>query len=306
MGVKKKVLIVLSILFSIFLIWYFFIKENDYTISFKVNTATGTVFQGIQEWANSQSIKEEGEKFTTIEKRNFDFIKLHNTNGNDQFEYSWEIDPINDSITKVNVGIKELGYGFYNKITVPFFNTKFKEDKIKLITTFKDGLNDHLKKFKVKIDGPGSSKEVFVAYISLKGVLQNKAQTLISNDAVITGFLFDNNIKIKGRPYIEITKWNFETEALDFNYCFPIDPNTKIVESDEIKFKTIPAMKGIKATYYGNMRTSDRAWFALIDYAKRNGYKISNQPLENYLDNPFNGGNELSWKTEIIMPFAQQ
>ena len=304
MGVKKRVLIFLSILFSVFLVWYFFFKENDYTISFKVKTATGTVFQGIQEWANIQSEKSD-EQFTTIEKRNFDFIKLTNKSGKEQFEYTWDIDPINDSITKVTVGIKELGHGFYNKITVPFFTTKFKEDQIKKITSFKDGLNDHLKNFKVKIEGAGSSKEVFVAYIPLKSVLQTKAQTLISNDALITGFLYDNNIKIEGRPYIEITNWNVDTETLEFNYCFPVNPNTKIIDSDLVKFKTIPTHKGLTATYYGNMRTSDRAWFALIDYAKRNGFEVSNQPLENYLDNPFNGGDELSWETKIIMPFAK-
>ncbi len=305
MGVKKKVILTLSILFSVFLIWYFFIKENDYTISFKVKTASGTVFQGIQEWANIQSQKGT-EKFTIIEKRNFDFLKLNNTIGKDQLEYTWNIDPLNDSVTKVSVGIKELGHGFYNKITAPFFITKFKEDQINKVTSFKDGLNDHIKKFKVKIEGVGVSKQVFVAYISLSSVLQTKAQTLIANDAVITGFLYQNNIKIKGRPYIEITNWDMATDTLDFNYCFPVDPSIKIVDSDIIKFKTISARKGLKATYYGNMRTSDRSWFALLDYAKRNGFEVSNQPLENYLDNPFNGGEELNWETKVILPFKKQ
>ena len=305
MRVKKKVILALSILFSVFLIWYFFIKQNDYTISFKVKAATGTVFQGIQEWANIQSQKG-NEKYNVIDKRNFDFVKLSNASGKNHLEYTWDIVPLNDSVTKVNVGIKELGHGFYNKITAPFFNTKFKEDQIDKITSFKDGLNDHLKKFKIKIDGVGSSKEVFVAYISLNSVLQTKAQTLIANNAVITGFLYENNIKIKGRPYIEITKWDMATEALEFNYCFPIDPNTKIVKSDVVKFKTIPELKGLTATYYGNMRTSDRSWFALLDFAKRNGYEVLNQPLENYLNNPFNGGEELTWETKVIVPFKKQ
>jgi hypothetical protein len=33
-----------------------------------------------------------------------------------------------------------------------------------------------------------------------------------------------------------------------------------------VKFKTIPAVKGLQATYYGNFRTSDRAWFAVGYY----------------------------------------
>jgi hypothetical protein len=38
----------------------------------------------------------------------------------------------------------------------------------------------------------------------------------------------------------------------------------------------IPAVKGLQATYFGNFRTSDRAWFALLDYAKRYDIKLTN------------------------------
>ena len=54
MTVRKKIIIVFSVLFCLFLVWYLFIKETDYCISFKVKAATGTVFQGIQEWSAAQ------------------------------------------------------------------------------------------------------------------------------------------------------------------------------------------------------------------------------------------------------------
>ena len=44
MKVKSKIILGFSLLLSIFLIWYLFVKENDYTISFTVKAATGTVF----------------------------------------------------------------------------------------------------------------------------------------------------------------------------------------------------------------------------------------------------------------------
>ena len=78
------------------------------------------------------------------------------------------------------------------------------------------------------------------------------------------------------------------------------------VPDAKVKFKAIPSIKGLKATYYGNFRTSDRAWFALIDYAKRNQINLENRVLENFLANPFNGGNELEWETKIIIPFASK
>jgi effector-binding domain-containing protein len=43
---------------------------------------------------------------------------------------------------------------------------------------------------------------------------------------------------------------------------------TKLIDNAVVKFKTIPAVKGLQATYFGNFRTSDRAWFALLDYEK--------------------------------------
>jgi effector-binding domain-containing protein len=305
MKAKNKLIIGFSLLVSGLLIWYLFIKENDYTISFTVKAATGTVFQGINEWSAVQ-LEKEKETYKIIAKNNFDFIQQRMTKKNSQMEYTWEMVSVNDSMTKVNVSVKEVGHGLYNKITAPFWNTPFKVDQIKKITSFKDGLNDHISKFNYKIDGVGSSKEEFVAYISLKSVLQTKAQTMIGNDGLITGYLHHNNIKIIGRPYVEITKWDFEKQTLEFNYCFPIDKNTKYIPDMDVKFKVIPAMEGLKATYFGNMRTSDRSWFALLDYAKKNGYELNNKPLEHFLANPFDGGDELTWETQVIIPFQKK
>lgn len=305
MTVRKKIIIGFSAFLSLLLVWYLFLKETDYCVSFKVESATGTVFQGIQEWTAAQSLKHK-ENYVILEKRNFDFIKQEMKKGNIQMEYTWNIKAINDSVTKVSVGIKDLNRSLYNKLTVPFSNTEFKQEQIKKITDFKQGISDHLKNFKVKIEGEGTSEETFVAYINLKSVLQEKAQTMIVSDADITGFLLNNKIKIIGKPYVEITNWDLEKEIVDFNYCFPIDKKTKIIKNDIVKFKTLPAINGLKATYYGNFRTSDRSWFALLDYAKQHGYKLENKPLEHFLSNPFNGGEELQWETKVIIPFASE
>jgi effector-binding domain-containing protein len=305
MTVKKKIIIGFSISLSLLLMWYLFIKEADYCISFKVKTATGTVFQGIQEWTAAQLLKD-NENYVILEKRNFDFIRQEMTNGKVKMKYTWEITSINDSVTKVMVGVKDCNHSWFNKLTVPFLNTQFKQEQVRKITDFKKGLSDHIKNFKVRIDGEGSSAETFVAYISLKSVLQEKAQTMIATDADITGFLLGNKIEIIGKPYLEITNWDFDKETVAFNYCFPIDKNSKIITDDRVKYKTLPALKGLKATYYGNFRTSDRAWFAVMDYAKKRNLKLENKVLEHFLSNPFNGGEELQWETKILIPFSSK
>lgn len=286
--------------------WYFLIKESDYTITFKAKTATGTVFQGIEDWSTTQN-KNQNEIYTILEKRNFDFIRQQMIKGKDSFEYTWTLKSINDSVTNVTIGIKDLNHSFYNKLTAPFFATKFRTQEIEKIKLFKKGLEDHIDDFKIRIDGEKSTEEIYVAYISLKSVLQEKAQTMIGYDADIVGYLEKNKIKIIGhRPYLEITEWDQDKETVSFNYCFPIPRNTKYIPDSNVKFKTIPAIKGLQATYFGNYRTSDRAWFALLDYAKRNNIKLQNTVLEHFLANPYLGGNELEWQTKIIIPFASK
>lgn len=304
MNSRKKIIIVVIIGLSLVLGWYLFVKESDYCITFKAKAATGTVFQGIQEWSITQQ-KSKNESYTILEKRNFDFIKQQMKNGNQEMEYTWNMESINDTMSTVSIGIKDLNHSLYNRLTVPFFSTKFKTDQIEKIKSFKLGLEDHINDFKIRIDGEKASKEMYVAYISLKSVLQEKAQTMIQYDATIAGYLDRNKIKIIGfRPYLEVTEWNQDKEIVSFNYCFPIPKDTKYIPDSEVKFKTISAVKGLQATYFGNFRTSDRAWFALLDYAKKHNYKLDYKPLEHFLDNPFNGGNELEWKTEIIIPFS--
>jgi effector-binding domain-containing protein len=218
------------------------------------------------------------------------------------------MESINDTTTNISIGIKDLNHSLYNRLTtLPFVPTQFKTEQIEKIKSFKAGLEEHIANFKIRIDGEKSSKEMYVAYISIKSVMQEKAQAMIQNDPIIVGYLDRHKIKIIGfRPYLEVTDWNQDKETVSFNYCFPIARNTKYVPDSNVKFKILPAVKGIQATYFGNFRTSDRAWFALLDYAKKHDIKLDAKPLEHFLDNPFNGGNELEWKTEIIIPFEKK
>jgi effector-binding domain-containing protein len=303
---NNKLKLLLAVVTLSFLGWYFLLKQSDYTITFKVNAATGTISQGIMEWSTIQS-KSQNELYTLLEKRNFDFIKQQMKKGNQVMEYTWNMESINDSMTNVTIGIKDLNHSFYNRLTAPFISTKFRTEQIDKMKSFKVGLEDHIDDFKIRIDGEGSSKEMFVAYISLKSVLQEKAQTMLEYDTKIVGYLDKNKIKIIGyRPYLEVTEWDKDKEIVSFNYCFPIAKNTKYVSDSNVKFKTISAIKGLQATYFGNYRTSDRAWFTLLDYAKTHNLKLENKVLEHFLSNPFNGGEELQWETKIIIPFASK
>ncbi len=47
-----------------FFAWYFLLKPSDYTIRFEAKTATGTIYQGIQEWAATKT-KSNTESYAT-------------------------------------------------------------------------------------------------------------------------------------------------------------------------------------------------------------------------------------------------
>ena len=298
---RKRLTIAVLAILSILLVWYLFIKQNDYEINFKANAATGTVYQGILDWAKNRE-KAGTEKFTIIEKNQYNLLVQQMTSDKTSVVYQWKIESINDSITSIKVGVNDKNNKIWNRMTAPF-GSEFITNEISKIKTFKSALEEHISNFKVGKVEEGSSPEVYVAYISLESVLQEKAQTMMGNDNIIVGYLYNNKIKIIGKPILEVEKIDLETEKLSFNYCFPIDKNTKYIADKKVKFKTISSKKGLKINYFGNYRTSDRAWFKAIDYAKKNNISLDMRLVENYLNNPFNGGSEIEWKTTVVIPF---
>jgi len=115
----------------------------------------------------------------------------------------------------------------------------------------------------------------------------------------------DNHIEITGKPFLEVYEWDVQNQKVKYNYCFPIKQSDSLPQNNEVKFKKINSKKALKATYYGNYRTSDRAWFTIYDYAIRNDIRIEHTPLEIFYNNPFTGGNELEWRAEIYMPIVE-
>lgn len=296
---KKKIFIALTILFLLFFVWYFTIKENDFSISFRIKASKGVVFRSIQDWfkSNDSIFKKK-----IIYYKEFENIKIESSNPSNKISYNWHLIYINDSITKVNVGIKDAQNSFFNRLIIPFHNTNSKNNQTLIIKNFKEELEGFITKFKIRFEGIGTSESVYVAYINLNSKMENKASNMIKNNETLVLYLKKNGIKMQGLPYLEVLKCNFEKQIINYNFCFPIYNNTKYIEDKIVKFKLIPSTKGLKATYFGNYETSDRAWYYLNDYAKKNNLKINCNFLENFKNNPFNGGNDLEWETQIIIP----
>ena len=100
----KKIGVGFLILVAVALIWYLFIKPSDYIINFKVVTTPGTVTQSVKSWnydvPDSEIIAQDGLN-KVVQQRHF---------GDSVVNYSYEAKMINDSVTQVSVGVKDLDH----------------------------------------------------------------------------------------------------------------------------------------------------------------------------------------------------
>lgn len=296
----KKIGYVVAALIVVALGWYLFIKPSDYIFNFEVNTTPGTVVQSVKSWSTnvpaSKIIAREGISEITQERQY----------GDSTVTYTYTTQAINDSVTKVSVGVKDAEHSLKNRLTAPFSNTLFKRRSTADVMEFLEVLNEHLDQIKITITGIETSPSTYCAYIPLKSDQEGKALGMMRNYGYIGDILARNNVELNGPPFVEITEWNQETDSISYNFCFPIIRSENLPISDEIKYKRLFDKESIHAVYNGNYITSDRAWYALLAYAKRNNIEVDAKPLEVFFNNPNMGGNELEWKADIYMPLKQK
>jgi len=294
---KKKLVLAISTLLLGGLTWYLFIKPYDYTIRFNANTSPGTINQTLKFW---------NQTLDTIKKveQNENLLDLTQTLtfGDSIYSYSWNIKALTDSTSKVQVNIKDLNHSFMNKIKVVFLDTDFEKRSRKTVLDFMNNLDDHIHNFKVTIEGESETPAKHVAYLPIETSQFKKAQGMMKNSSYIEQTLLKNNIQFDGPPMIEITSWNQDNDQLKYNFCYPIIPPKEFPKNTEIKYKKLSKQKAIKAIYNGNYITSDRAWYALIDYAKSKNISVEPKPIEIFYNNPNTGGDELNWKAEVYIP----
>lgn len=295
----KKVLSIVAILAIAALFWYFFLKPQDYQVNFKVNTFPGTVNQMVKFWEKD---------LDTVNKvvQNGDITRLSQTLkfGDSVHIYNWYITPITDSTSNISVYIKDRNHSFMNKLTVPFADTDFEKRSRKTLLDFNGLLSEHIDRFKVKIVGESEVPTTYTAYIPLKTSQHGKAGGMMNNLSLLNQVMLSNQVQTNGPPIVEVTEWDMKNDSIAYNFCYPIIRSERLPNHPEIKYKRIFSKKALKAIYNGNYITSDRAWYALMDYAKRNGIAVEPKPIEIFYNNPNMGGDELRWKAEIYLPMV--
>ena len=297
-----KISAIIAILFG--LTWYFFIKKDDYIVSFKVKTIPSVVYNSINNWEETVN-RVTKQKITLLNEVFNNSITQKIIHKDSTYILNWKLKPINDSITDVTVGVSEVNTSLKNRLLIIIDKAPIKQYALNTISLFAYGLQNHLDKYKVKINGETISKSAYCACQSITTTQKNKANMMISVNAQIMPFLTENKIKFLGTPMLQLTNWDPKTEKISYDFCFPIEKSSNLPKLKGVFYKEIKPFESVKATYNGNYRTSDRAWYQLINYAEKNGIKHSNDMLEVFYNDPQQGGDQLKWKAEIFMPILK-
>jgi len=296
----KKILVFIGIILLGGLIWYLFLKPYDYVVTFKARTFPGAINQSIKTWNasldNAELIHQEDIRQLTQQLQFGDSTHI----------YEWKIIPVTDSTSKVKVYTKDVDHSLKNKISIPFSDTDFEKRTRKTLLEFNKYLNDHIKNFKVKIVGEEELRSTYCAYVTVNTTQFEKARGMMKNFPLLNSILAENDVKLNGRPFLEVTQWNMETDSIQYNFCYPILQSEKLPEHPDLKYKQFFSKKAIKAIYNGNYITSDRAWYALLDYAKKAKLEVTGLPVEVFHNNPNMGGDVLLWKAEIYIPLMEK
>lgn len=281
------------------MVWYFFIKSADYIINFKSNTFPETIIQSLKLWNNGLDSSVE-----LREDANLSHVQQTFNIADSTHIYDWQIKLLTDSTSQVTVGVtdKNLINSLKNKLLVPFSNTDFSTGSEKIVFNFMTVLKDHVDNFKITIIGIEEIPEKFLAFIPIKKTQVEKAKGMMENSSFIGEVLLKNGVELNGPPMLEITEWNRLKDSISYNFGYPVLPQQNLPTNTEIQYKKLEARKGIKAIYHGNYITSDRAWYALLRYAKKNNLDVAPRAIEIFYNNPDMGGNSINWKTEVYLP----
>ncbi len=281
-------------------IWYFAIKDDHYQISFTTKQPAGVVYQHILNWESYVDTKTL--KISNSLEKPYSKIEQNIKVSDSSFLYKWDIVKNSDGKTKVTASIKDLQNGFIQKLQTPFIKNDFVQRNIRQVKTVGDGLATKGKTFKVHGIKDSVFDGGFCIYLPIESPIKRKAATMLYNITDLMGYINDNELDLKGDPYLEVTQWNEEAGTFNYNFCFPIEKSDSLPKTTKVLFKETPPVKGLKAEFNGNYKDSYNAWYYLLEYANTNNIKVKKLPTEIFLNDPHSGGDALNWKALIFLP----
>ncbi len=288
-----------GLVLAIALTWYLFVKSFDYLVMFKVKALAGTVNQTAKIWVQSL------ENSSVISQDDITHFKTQIAVADSLYVYDWKLEQMNDSTTWVKVYASDDNHSLQNRLLIPFIETDFEKRTKSMLLDYSNLLTEHIKEFSVRIEGEASLPSAYCACTSLKGKQSEKAFGMMKDYPLLNSILVDAGAVLDGRPRIQVTRWDINQDYIEFDFCYPVKEADNLPVHPDITYKKVSSDKAIKAVYNGNYISSDRAWYALLNYAVKNGLTVSGMPVEVFFNNPNMGGDALRWKAEVYMPITE-
>lgn len=299
----KKIFVSIALIILLALIGgiaHLLIRPCDYQVHFTVKTTPDIVYFNILNW-DSWNRKHAGSIIEITSKTPVTNVSKKVLLNDTTLIFNWEFKQLNDSITMVRVCVSDPDRKLYNRLTVPFINTPFKNSVRGNLLDIKTKLELMLKTFHYEFTGYDQFEKKSCVCINLKSTPRGKARAMISNVTELNQFVRQNNLELDGNPFVLVHDWNEFKDSINFDFCFPIAQIDAVPEHPEIKFKTVEGMDAIKTDFYGNYSITDITWYNLAEEANKLGYRSNNKLIEVYHNDPHSGGNELEWKAEIYL-----
>lgn len=292
----KKIYPFLAITIALVLGYYFVIEPSEFRVNFIARTLPGNVIETIRIWNKSldEANISKVDSFSSLSQR-----IIHEGR---EYVYQWRFRPSDDSTTEVSIAISEPGNSFWNKLLVPFSDRPIEQDANKIVRQYYDVLKSHLQITRVNLIGVVDIDSKFCVCSRAETLQAEKASGMMRDFLPLSAFVDEMGLVTDGPPMIKIQSWSHSAGMLKFDFCFPIKRTDVLPDSRSFTYQQIPSLKALKAEYFGNYITSDRAWYELFNFANQNGYKITGLPVEVFHNNPNLGMNEKEWKAEIFLP----
>lgn len=281
---------------TIALIYYLIVRPYEFAVNFKTNTLPGDIIQTVRIWNRSL------DKAQIVAVDSFETLSQELTWNNKKYFLKWSFSNNIDTITSVNIRISEPNRKILNKILIPFTDQQIERDADEMGQAIYDILQWHLEITKVRISGEAKTKPLLCVCQSLVTSQVDKANGMMRSYPLFISFINKTELAVDGPPMIAVNKWKHSEGILEYDFCFPIKNKSELNLGEPFFYREFGIRKVLQAVYYGNYITSDRAWYALIQYARSKNYQIDSMPVELFYDNPTLGINERSWKAVISVP----
>lgn len=281
-------------------LWYFIIKDYNYKITFKTKQIPSIVYNHIQNWNDGES--KSNPVVTNLKNTPFDEINQELKSGDTILNLKWKIKKEDDEITFITLKITDPEHSFNQNIQALFGANVFIKKRISQVKELNKNISDEFKLYKISSVIKDQLPSNNCACITLESKVVDKAVAMVKNIAILSDYINDNNIKLTGNPFSEITNWDMENDKIKFNFCFPLADKKNYPEHNKIRFKKVKQKNALKAIFNGNYNMSHLAWYTILDYANTNNISTETSPIEVYLNDPHMGGDAINWSAEIYMP----